>query len=87
VGRKAQKLGALLVACTLVLSAAIPSVSLAAIPGAYYSVAVWPDVPGSFAGPGDISVSASGDVYVADTSNCRIKRMSSAGQRALGARG
>ena len=78
-GRKAQKLGVLLVACTLILSAAIPSVSLAAIPGAYYSVAVWPDVPGSFAAPGDTSVAASGEVYVADTSNCRIKRMSAAG--------
>jgi len=79
VGRRAQKLGAVVVAFTLALSVTAPPASLAAISGAYYSVAVWPDVPGSFAAPGDVSVSASGDVYIADTSNCRIKRMSSAG--------
>lgn len=78
-GRKAHKLGALVLACTLVISAAIPSVSLAAIPGAYYSVAVWPNTPGSFTAPSDVSVSASGEVYIADTANCRIKRMSSGG--------
>lgn len=77
--RTAHKFALVLLASVLIASLAVPSVSLAAIPGSYYSVAVWPDVPGSFASPGDVAVNSAGEVYVADTSNCRIKRMSSAG--------
>lgn len=76
---QAHRFTVLLVTCALVMGMVAPGASFGAIPGSYYSVAVWPDVPGSFAAPGDISVAASGDVYVVDSSNCRIKRMSAAG--------
>ncbi|MDP2233032.1 MAG: hypothetical protein Q8K89_05305, partial [Actinomycetota bacterium] len=77
--KQAHRFTVLLVTCALVMGMVAPSASFGAIPGSYYSVAVWPDVPGSFAAPGDISVAAGGDIYVVDSSNCRIKRMSAAG--------
>ncbi len=77
--KQPKRLIALGIACLLVMGATMPVSSFAAIPGGYYSVAVWPDVPGAFTAPGDVSVASSGDVYIADTSNCRIKRMTSAG--------
>jgi len=79
VARRAHRFTAILAATALVVSVAMPSASLAAFPGGYYSVGVYPDVPWAFSAPGDISIATSGDVYVADTSNCRIKRLSAAG--------
>ena len=56
-----------------------PTERVAAIAGGYYPVRISPDVPGSFAAPVGIVRALSGDIYVADTSNSRIKRMSPAG--------
>lgn len=76
--RSLRRAGLVALAWVLVFTL-VPAGSFAALPGGYYPVRVSPDVPGSFAGPVGMSVAPSGDVYIADTSNSRIKRMSSAG--------
>ncbi|MHB9004043.1 MAG: OmpL47-type beta-barrel domain-containing protein [Coriobacteriia bacterium] len=65
--------------CLAVTFAIFPAAYVAAIAGGYYPVRISPDVAGSFAAPVGIALAPSGDVYVADTSNSRVKRMSSAG--------
>lgn len=59
--------------------ALLPVERVAAIAGGYYPVRISPDVPGSFATPVGIVRASSGDIYIADTSNSRVKRMSPAG--------
>lgn len=59
--------------------ALLPAANVAAIVGGYYPVRISPDVPGSFAAPVGIATAPSGDLYIADTSNSRVKRMSPAG--------
>lgn len=56
-----------------------PSAAGAAIVGGYYGIAAWPDGAGAFASAVGVAVDAAGNVYVADTQNHRIKKLSSAG--------
>ncbi|MDZ4179379.1 MAG: hypothetical protein U1E29_09125, partial [Coriobacteriia bacterium] len=68
-----------IVAVAQPLAASAPS-AYAAITGGYYSVAVRPEVSGTYATPYGIAVDSAGDVYVADTKNHRIKKVSPAGE-------
>ncbi len=56
-----------------------PSSASADIAGSYYGIAAWPDGAGAFASPVGAAVDAAGNVYVADTQNHRIKKLSPAG--------
>ncbi|MDP2400453.1 MAG: NHL repeat-containing protein, partial [Actinomycetota bacterium] len=52
----------------------------AAIAGGYHSVAVRPEVSGTYATPYGIAVDSGSNAYVADTLNHRVKKVSPAGQ-------
>lgn len=66
-----------------------PLRAAAALPGSYYPIAAWPDGAGAFASPVGLAVDSGGNIYVADTDNHRIKKLSSAGEviLLLGSRG
>lgn len=61
-------------------SLAAPHHSTASLPGGYYSVWMGPRPYGGFADPLSASVDSLGNIYVADTQNHRIKKLSPSGQ-------